>query len=89
MAVDIDKAGNDGSAMKVNGVGGNFPRQDSAEPTVLNLKAAGDKSEIRGEDSGIFVEHRILLHLLVTTVMVSWFPEKCNRPGHNRQRKKR
>ena len=89
VAVHIDKAGNDGSAMKVNGIGGNFLRQDSAEPAVLNLKAAGDKPEIRGEDSGIFVEHRILLRLLVITVMVSWFPEKCNRPGHNRQRKKR
>ena len=89
MAVDINEAGNDGSAMKVNGVGGNFLRQDSTEPAVLNLKAAGDKPEIRGEDSGIFVEHRILLRLFMIEAMVSRLSKKSNRPGHNRQRKKR
>ena len=58
MAVDIYQTGDDGCALQVNGIFGNNFGQHRAEPAVPHFKAAGDKPEIRGEDSGVFIEHR-------------------------------
>ena len=57
MAVDVNQAGNDGSAAKVNGVGGDVFGEDFTEQAVPHGKGTGMEPEIGGENSRVFVKH--------------------------------
>ena len=58
MAVNFYQAGNNGGTVQINGISGNIFGQDFAEQAVLNFKSAHMELEIRGKNSGIFIEHK-------------------------------
>ena len=61
MAVDLDQAGDDGGAIQVDGIFGDIFGQNGTELAVHHFKGTGVELEITGENSRVFVEHRVLL----------------------------
>ena len=57
VAVDINETGDHGSALQIDGVGGDRFGQHCTEETILHLKSAGAESEIITENTSIFIEH--------------------------------
>ena len=80
VAVDIHQTGDDGSALQINGIGGHRLRQHRTEPAVLYFKGTVYKLKIRGEDPGVFIEHKTFSpYCKFCTPMVSRSPAKSNR----------
>ena len=79
VAVNLNEAGDHGSALQIDGICGNGLRQNRAEQAVLHLKGTGMELKIGTENAGIFIEHRAYSFIINYAIFIIPRPgRKCN-----------